>query len=292
LLIVALMNLLVGCDHEVPSSLPTTSGNEEGHGECADEPGNDSPEPVANSGGNSFSAFPANGALVDVFDMDYRQDTIVSVYQYRMGYAERPDVRILKVPTDLTGLSLCDGTGKELAGYEISGGVDSANFSAWSHVDGFGLEVIVSSGTVHLSAQRHGETRAIRFADRDEFVTAFNLYDAMVLRRESKDLNIHEQELVNVVSEWVDFVGQTPPPWYNDLSTAQYLMADQTFFDHIDGVGVSDLAVSTLLSKLCAWAGLISLVTCTLMMLCWVLVLVCVPASGVALACALAEIFS
>ncbi len=205
---------------------------------------------------------------ISLHDATLVGDSILLCYSY-INSEEVRVVRKLDLHTSLLGVTLYNELGIAVAGHQYDLIDDStATYSFWSGSDQveFRVETYVDSLRMTVS----DGTRSDSVAGREQNWGA-DCGDSLEV----------------LLDDYATFATDD-----EDLITAEYLVADEDVLKYLYTEFGDDIVDSSRRTKLCAIAQLIC-TACTWLWVpcppCW---LVCVPACGLALACAIADLFS
>lgn len=217
-------------------------------------------------GGTPLLSIKPNGTAVDVQSAWIEGNSVLVCYSYQSTSGPVVE-RLLDLNRSLLQMTVYDANGIALVGHEYELLSDSiASYRVWSGRDQFLLKVAAT----------------------DDSVT-FSLSDGTVSTTISGAIETFAAErgelLSNAIGDYAEFASGE-----EDLVTAEYLLAEEEFLKYIYSEFGYDIDDSTRRAKLCGVAGLICNV-CTFLSECPPCWIVCVPACGIAIACAIADIF-
>ncbi|MDD4050677.1 MAG: hypothetical protein PHR28_02100 [candidate division Zixibacteria bacterium] len=291
ILIASLMNLTVGCGNEktpvTSAEIASGQSNEflkDAPGETIDDPA-DVPTPM-------FSTVLPNGDSVTVENAYLMFDTVVVELTVVNPTEPAAKHRILKINNSLTGIIYTGIDGVPLAGYDVVGQGDTlATLNSWTPDDQFTMAVCKSNFGIRLQAADRENSCTVAFADSAELETAKALYNELYVAgtMQKSNLTAYELDIVSRVNAWATYIASVTFNDGSDLQTAELIMAQESFVDFIGGQFGPQLFRHCGIGCICGLAGMISTACIGLMGWCIPCWAVCVPAIGIATACAIAE---
>jgi hypothetical protein len=291
MLIFTLMNLMTGCETQQAPSAPSAASGQSRvllYGQSADIVDQD--DPVFDIDRFYATTLP-DGTSVDAYLISFANDTIFVRYGYSDPGGEYVN-RLLKISQSLTSVVVCDQSGTLLGGYRLTGATNQANLYVWSGTDFASVTSAETDTAVHLNLVDGERKCSVSFATRSEIESAASLYQEVNATNGMRSLSIYEQGLLDKVTNWGNAVGQAGQIVSADLSVAMYLMADEGFIDSLgDRYGEQLITWFCGVHCICGIASFLSLACLAVpwCVPCWV---ICIPAAGIALACALADIIA
>ena len=259
--------MLIGCNSETSGS--ASSGQMNGVSSSSESlsdfsPKGSVPEDV---GEPPLLSIKANGTTVDV------QSARIEGNVIRVGYTYQSSTgllvtRHLDLSNSLLLMTVYDEHGVAILGHEFELLADSsASYRVWSGRDKLMLKATETDDIVNITLS--DGTRSTSISGTDETWAA-------------KQGAI----LSDVFGEYSAFAADN-----EDLATAEYLIGDEVFTKYLFSEFGDDMAAPLHRAKLCGLASLLCTI-CNWLWECPPCWIVCVPVCSIALACAIADLFS
>jgi hypothetical protein len=236
-----------------------------------------------------------NGVAVQVSEACIIGDSIHIRYRYESA-SGRQLHRVMKIHVSLLGMTLYNETASLLGGHEfVVRDLEDVELRVWTDDDTFTVSAsVLSDSSLTLSASDGLSATSVSFDCTQEFYDAALLSEEYAGKLKEFDLSYYELSLLNSIETWAGAMEQYSSFTIEnqDLETAEYLMADEGFLTHVFSEFGADLTGPILdINDLCAAAGIGSFI-CGFLWWCAPCWIPCVPTVGIALACAIAELFS
>jgi len=290
----ALINLMVGCESERIANNDLDSNIVSPQLEKPDNLTSDMDESSIQSHNviDTYTVILSDGIVVEANNYYYVQDTIYVTLQYTDSSINSHN-RILKIHNSFTEISLCDLNHTSKYGYKFSLINDStAAQLVWTDSEYINIKTTRSQSEIIEYIDLNGFEYTIEFANDQEVETALQLYENYVEGIYSFSINEENDQLLLKYIDFIDFIEDNQNSFANttDGLMAAQLMSTESFLKWLPLV--DDETPNGRIAKInCDLIGSIATVA-ALSCFIPVLIVICIPATGISVACAVSSIIS
>jgi len=187
--------------------------------------------------------------------------------------------------------SIIDNNGILLGSIELYGTETNAHLEYWTPNDFASIGVVEDLNGIAFYITDYEGTESVAFQNVEEIEQMVGLL-TQVYDGESADYTFEEEELIEKGNFWINAVESKTTFIDGELATALEIFSDESIFDDLgENASMAPLNWHCGVRCICAIAAFVAL-SCLAVAICIPCWVICVPAFGIALTCAAADLIS